>query len=343
MLLLVVGGCSSVAYYGQATWGQLGVLGASRPVDEVLADPSTTGRVRAVLSRLPELRRFANAQLRLHESGSYRLYADLQREAMVWSLVAARPDSLEAHEWCYPVLGCAAYRGYFREQSAQRQADAMAAEGWDVAVLPVPAYSTLGWFSDPLPSTVIKWPISQVAGLLFHEMAHETLYLAGDSAFNEAYATVIEKEGVTRWLEQRGKAAQRAAWALGERRNGQFLGLLRATRMRLEALYASGLAGPQLGAGKQREFDRLREGYAALRESWSGYAGYDNWFDRPLNNAHLAGVSTYHAWEPAFRRVLQDVGGDMQAFHDACRQIAALPDAERQATLRALLPAASAR
>lgn len=340
ILAVVISGCSSVGYYGQSIQGQLGVMAASRPVDDVVDDPQTPDSVRAQLQALPVLREFAFEELALPESGSYRLYADVKREALVWNVVAAPVDSLKPREWCYPVIGCAAYRGYFAQQAADDFADGLTAEGWDTAVEPVPAYSTLGWFSDPLPSTVIEWPLSHIAGLVFHELAHEALYVHGDSAFNEAYATVVEKEGVRRWLQKFGSAEQRSDFVRREQRRLVFLDLLARTRKRLAELYAEGVGPDELLLRKRATLQRLRDEYAELKKGWGGYEGYDRWMRRPLNNAHLASINTYHALEPAFRLILRRVDGDMTAFHAACAELAAAPSAERKASMDSLIEAA---
>lgn len=341
-LLPVLSGCASLAYYAQSVHGQLGVMAAARPVDEVLADPQTEPLVRAQLARLPELRAFAVSELGLPHSDSYRRYADLGRDAMVWSVVAAPEDALEARQWCYPVLGCTSYRGYFDLDAARAYAAGLQDGGWDVAIEAVPAYSTLGWFDDPLPSTVIKWPLAQIAGLLFHELAHEGLYVAHDSPFNEAYATVVEQEGVRRWLEVHGDADQRRAHATRLQRQGDFLRLLEDTRSRLRALYAAAPERPLLRQRKAAILAGLQADYAAQREQWGGYGGYDRWFARALNNAHFVSVSTYHALVPAFRQLLAENGGDIKALHVASRALGELPHAQRQAALDALVRRRSA-
>lgn len=337
IFVLGLGGCSSLSYYAQSARGQLAVMAASRPVEDVLADPRTAEPVRVRLRQLAELRRFAVEELRLPETDSYRRYAKLQRDAMAWSVVATPVDSLVPREWCYPVIGCATYRGYFSPEAAQAYAAELALEGWDTAVEPVPAFSTLGWFSDPLPSTVIGWATVDIAGLLFHELAHEALYLRGDSAFNEAYATVVEKEGVRRWLQRYGDAQAHAERKLQARRWTDFLRLLAGARQRLVQLYATGADREELLARKDEILQALRGDYAGLKASWGGYAGYDRWFDRPLNNAHLASINTYHALEPAFRRMLEQVNGDMGAFHATCRELAAMQAVRRRAYIDSLL------
>jgi predicted aminopeptidase len=265
------------------------------------------------------------------------LYADVKREALLWSLVAAPVDSLEPKEWCYPIAGCAAYRGYFDQQDAQTHAARLASEGWDTAVLPVPAYSTLGWFSDPMPSTVIGWPLPDIAGLVFHELAHESLYLPGDSTFNESYATVIEQEGVRRWLQRYGSQEQRRMYALAEKHRQALLALIEQTRARLEAVYETDSEREQLLRQKAAILQALRERYLLMREGWDGFADYDRRFDRPFNNADIASFNTYHALVPAFRQILVQVGGDMAAFQAECRAIAAMQPGPREAFLQDLL------
>lgn len=341
--LLLSSGCSTVSYYAQAVSGQLDVMAASRPLDDVVADPDTPEHVRARLRLLPLLRRFALEQLHLAASDSYLSYADIGREAMVWSVVATPVDSLEPRQWCYPVIGCASYRGYFNVGDANAYAADLAVDGWDVAVEPVPAYSTLGWFSDPLPSTVVGWPVANNAGLIFHELAHETLYLAGDSAFNEAYASVVEREGVRRWLQRYGTPQARLARQQADARRRQFLALIDDARSSLQRLYASETDAPHMLQRKAAILERLRKGYATQKAAWGGYRGYDRWFERPLNNARIASVSTYNALTPAFEYLLRQAGGDMRRFHAECMALVALPDAQRGVRIDALLRAAASR
>lgn len=337
LALLVSAGCSTLGYYGQSVHGQLGVMAASRPVEQVIEDPNTPESVRSRLQALPLLRQFATNELALPESSSYRFYADVRRDALVWNVVAAPVDSLTPRRWCYPVIGCANYRGYFDQQAAQEFASGLSAEGWDAAVEPVPAYSTLGWFSDPLPSTVIDWPLADIAGLMFHELAHEALYVKGDSAFNEAYATVVEEEGVRLWLAQYGDLQQRDEHVLRQRRRREFLRFLADIRGQLSRLYATGLERADLLHKKAAIFGRLQADYIELKHDWNGYSAYDRWVNRPLNNAHLASIDTYHALVPAFRLILHSHGGDMAAFHATCARLAEAPEAERRQRMDALL------
>ena len=341
--MLLPGGCSSLSYYTQAVRGQIGVMAASRPLQQVADDPSTAESVRERLRQLPLMIEFAVGELGLHETRSYRLYADVGRDALVWSVVATPFDSLQPRQWCYPIVGCASYRGYFDRDRANAHADSLAGDGWDVAVEPVPAYSTLGWLSDPLPSTVIDWRVADIAGLVFHELAHETLYVADDSAFNEAYATVIETEGVRRWLLHHGTPQERGEQRTQAARKQDFLALLMQTRGRLADLYDLQPAPPDLAPRKQAIFATLREAYSQLKLDWGGYSGFDRWFERPLNNARLASVGTYHALAPALRLLLQRSAGDLPAFHAACRELAKMERGQRHRYLQQLQSGAAAR
>jgi predicted aminopeptidase len=333
-----IAGCGTLGYYSQAAIGQLDVLSSSTPVEQIIDDPATDEGLRAKLLALPEIRQFAVNELGLPDSNSFVGYLPLEREAMVWSVVAAPVDGLTPRQWCYPVVGCASYRGYFDEADAQAFAGQLAGQGWDVAVEPVPTYSTLGWFSDPLPSTVAAWPLPQIAGLMFHELAHEALYVPGDSAFNEAYATLIEQEGVRRWLLHRGRFAEQERQRQRERRKRDFLGLLRETQQSLADLYAQPLPGPEKLSAKAEVFAGLQTSYLELKQQWGGYGGYDRWFSRPLNNAHLAGVNTYHELMPAMRRLLARADGDFVRFQAMCRELAALSKDARHRRLGGLLP-----
>lgn len=341
LLLPLLAGCETLAYYGQAVGGQLSLMSRSRPIAQLLDDPATEPWLVERLQRVRQIRRFASDELGLPDNDSYSSYADLQREAVVWSVVAAPAYSLEPKRWCYLLVGCLAYRGFFDREAAQRHAERLSGEGWDVTVEPAAAYSTLGWFDDPLPSTVIRWPEPDLAGLIFHELAHQQLYVDGDTAFNESFAMLVEEMGVRRWLERQGTASDAARWQLRQQRRGEFVALLLDYKGRLAAFYASEEDPQRLAAGKQRHFDQLRTAYRQLRdESWVGWDGFDAWFERDLNNARLASVNTYYQWLPALRRLLAQQGGDFRHFHQACAELGRLPDTERERQLRILGDAA---
>jgi len=336
LVAMLLGGCESMGYYLQSAEGQLDLMNRSRAISEVLKDEQVPESTRERLRLVKRIRQFAVTHLALPENDSYRDYVDVGREAVVWSVVATPALSLEPYQWCYPVIGCASYRGYFSHADAQAYAQRLQAEGWDTAVERVPAYSTLGWFDDPLPSTVIDWPESDLAGLIFHELAHQRVYAADDSAFNESYASVVEKVGVRRWLLEASSEEALSSWRLKRRREREFGGLIGDLRRELEGLYQSDQRREVKLLAKDAGFERLRGRYQALKKRWGGYAGFDRWMGRELNNAHLASFQTYSQWVPALRQLLADSGGDLKVFHQRCRELAKLRVPQRRQALLGL-------
>ncbi|MBK8898072.1 MAG: aminopeptidase [Candidatus Competibacteraceae bacterium] len=333
---LSLSGCAELAYYRQAAAGQLELLHARRPVAEVLADPATAPELRRRLEGAQALRAFASGELGLPENGSYRDYADLRRPHAVKNVFAAPELSLEPRRWCYPAVGCMSYRGYFDAAAAQGLAADLRAAGDDVYVADIPAYSTLGWFDDPLLNTFIAWPAGRLAELMFHELSHQRLYVSGDTAFNEAFATAVGRLGAERWLKQQGTAREREDYAADGQRREDFLRLTATAREQLTVLYASARPDAEKRADKQRILTALRDGYQQLKQQWGGYSGYDRWFDRDLNNAKLAGNSTYYRWVPAFLALYEHEGQNFVAFYRAVEAIGQLPLSERTARLDAL-------
>jgi predicted aminopeptidase len=336
---LAAAGCSTIDYYAQSIHGHFAVMEAARPIPEVLADPASTPPLKQRLELAQKMRAYASSDLALPDNASYTRYADLKRPFVVWNVFAAPELSLELKQWCYPVVGCAGYRGYFEKAAADAAAERLRAEGYEVNVAGVPAYSTLGWFADPLLNTFIGGTEGQLAGLIFHELAHQVVFVGGDTTFNESYATSVEREGVRRWLAQQGTVASRQAYAEFAQRREQFLQLLLRYRRELEALYASGLPADEQRARKRALFDALRTDYAALKQTWGGFAGYDRFFAQDLTNAHLAAVGAYNDLVPAFDALLAAQGGDFARFHAEVRRLGALPKAERDAALQALAAA----
>ena len=342
LLVVSVGllaGCTTVGYYNQAAKGHLALMASARPIADWVADPATPEALRERLLRAGEIRRFAAESLGLPDNRSYTAYADLQRPAAVWNVFATPELSLELKTWCYPVLGCAGYRGYFERADAEAMAAELQAAGYDVNVAPVPAYSTLGWFDDPLLNTFIFAPDVELARLVFHELAHQVVYARDDTVFNESFATAVEREGVRRWLAAHGDDRQRAAWAAYTRRREDFLGLLLAQRRRLDAVFRSDAPPQEKRAAKAAVFDDLQRQYRALRdERWEGFAGYDRFFERRLTSAHLAAVGAYNDWVPAFDALLAESGGDLPTFYARVRKLGALDKPARTAELRRLAP-----
>jgi predicted aminopeptidase len=335
--LLMAGGCASISYYAQSIHGHFAMMHAARPINEVVADPATSEAVRQRLERAREMRAFASRELGLPDNRSYTAYADLKRPFVVWNVFATPELSLTLKQWCYPVAGCAGYRGYFDRAAAERAADDLRRQGYEVNVAGVPAYSTLGWFADPLLNTFIGGTEGQLAGMVFHELAHQVVYVGGDTTFNESFATAVEREGVRRWLAAHGDDATRRAYFEFAERRREFLELLRGYRSQLESVYSSDLADDAKRMHKQQLFAALLADYGKLKQRWGGFAGYDRFFGGGLTNAHLAAVGAYNDLVPAFDALLAQAGGDFAAFHGEVKRLAALPKAQREASLRGLV------
>jgi predicted aminopeptidase len=328
LLVAPVSGC----YLVQAAAGQADVLARSEPVERVVADPRAPPEVRGRLELASQARQFAVRELGLPDGRSFRRYADLGRPYALWNVVAAPEFSVEPRRWCFPVAGCVGYRGYFDRAGAEAMARRLARRGDDVTIGGVATYSTLGHLPDPLFNTMLAWPETRFVGTIFHELAHERLYVPGASAFSEAFASVVEQEGVRRWLVAQGRTVELGAYRLGVAREAEFAAMLRASRGRLAALYASGAAVAQMRVAKQREFGRLKFDYAQLRSRWGGFAGYDAWFARVLNNAHLASVATYHDCVPGLQAELA-AAGELPAFYARAAVLAELPPRDLRAAV----------
>lgn len=332
-LFLALTGCATPAYYLHALSGQMDILAKRRPVEEVLNDPATTPQTRLQLELVLRLREFASRELHLPDNRSYRSYADLQRPFAVWDVFAAPELSLEPRQWCFIVAGCVSYRGYFAREKAENFAAELKQEGYDVYIGGVPAYSTLGWFDDPLLNTFIHRAEADLAGLLFHELAHQLLYVSGDSAFNESFATMVELEGVKRWFERHGTPQQAGAYRQKLQRREEFTALMLRHRERLTLIYASGLSDAEKRAAKTNDFTQLRLDYAALKASWGGDTTFDGWFKQDLNNAHLIAIGLYTQHVAAFQALLARHNGDLAGLYHAVQEIARLPKVERETAL----------
>ncbi|HEY4319398.1 MAG TPA: aminopeptidase [Herbaspirillum sp.] len=333
--LLSLGGCGSLGYYAQAAHGQFSLLAQARPIDDWLTDPQTPSALKDKLREVQRIRRFAVGELGLPDNDSYTSYAKLARRYVLWNVIAAPALSLTPRRWCFPVAGCVNYRGYYDRKTAQDFAAQLRGDGDDVQVLGVPAYSTLGWFNDPVLSTFINYPDAELARLVFHELAHQEFYVKGDSEFNESFATAVESAGVARWLKRYGTAAQEQAYRTFEQRKRDFLALLLRRRAELARIYASDADDRQKLQEKAEVFDALRADYAILKQHWGGYAGYDRWFAAPLSNAHLALVATYHDLEPGFEALLRQTP-DFSQFYARVKALGALDKSARHRALREL-------
>jgi predicted aminopeptidase len=326
---LLVGGCAQVEYYLQAAKGQLALLSEARPIDDWLADPEVGTKLKTRLAKAREIRRYAAQELGLPDNDSYKNYADLKRPYVLWNVVATPELSMKAERWCFPIAGCVNYRGYYNKQEAMDYATALRRTGLDVQVSGVAAYSTLGWFNDPVLSTFIQYPDGELARLVFHELAHQVAYAKDDTQFNESFATAVEEIGVERWMVTQANETTRQKYREFDGRKRDFLGLLIDYRGRLERNYASSTSDAEKRAEKIRIFTSLQNDYQQLKITWGGYAGYDRWFAEPLSNAHLASVATYHDYVPAFRELLTEQKS-LNKFYRAVKAMAALDATTRR-------------
>lgn len=377
---MLTGGCTSLGYYSQAIFGQLDILSRTHAIAELLdgtpeddtgdytTRPSLTPAVKTRLATVLRIRDFATDSLALPDNGSYRVYAELDRTQAAWNVVATPEFSFTPKEWCFPIAGCVPYRGYFTLASAQQFAEVLKQDRLDVRVAGVTAYSTLGWFRDPVFSTQLRRSDTDIAALIFHELAHQQLYLRDDATFNESFATAVEIEGMRRWLAQGNDKTALDKYLRNKARHTEFVALLLKYRTRLEALYASPLPEEPMRAAKSRLYKALRAEYADLRKQREGASarngvgmnsgaghrdragggssgsrqeltadhGYDAWFAQDINNAHLASVGLYNQYVPAFQALLASVQGDLTAFYQLAHALSRLPKEERTARLAEL-------
>ncbi|TIO74662.1 MAG: aminopeptidase [Mesorhizobium sp.] len=330
-----VTGCTSISYYAQSLEGHVQIMAARRNVGKLIRDPSTPEALRAKLTSASTIRRFATDELALPDNSSYRSYVDIGRDAITYAVFAAPQFSLTPITWCFPVFGCVPYRGYFSRKSAAESAVGLQRQGLDVYVSGVTAYSTLGWSSDPLLSTMLRQGDTYLASLVFHELAHQKIYVNNDSAFNEAFAVAVEITGVRKWLRATGNRAGLRRYEANRKRSADFLGLISKTRDELGQVYGSPRASEQMAAAKAATIDRLRMRYRQMRDKrWAGYRGYDAWFDAPINNAKLAATAVYGEQVPAFLRLFDLCSGDYPRFYASVRRIATLPEPSRAQALR---------
>ena len=322
LLTVVLTGCETVQYYNQAISGQHRILQSRQPISEITADPDSPRILRQRLTYLMEVRAFAEKELHLPVANNYLTYVDLKEPYVAWNVVATPEFSLVPRTWCYPFVGCAAYRGYFAEADARRYAEILEHQGLDVHVGGVTAYSTLGWFDDPVLSTFIRRSQASAAALLFHELAHQVLYVPDDTTFNESFATFVEQEGLRRWQDVSGISAIFSDYLKNYRRQKRFIELVFEHRQRLETLYKTDLAPTEKRAKKAAIFADLRDDFRELESKHTALAAYNDWINQPLNNAKITGVVAYHDFVPAFSNLLAEKDGDLVQFYEACRQLA---------------------
>ncbi len=330
---LLLPGCQTAGFYAQAIHGEVKILAHRQAIDKLLADPQTPPPLQEKLRLVLKLREFAARELKLPANGYYLCYVELHRRYVVWNVEAAPEFSLKAKAWHYPIVGRLTYRGYFSEVAAQRYATSLARRGLDISVEGIEAYSTLGWFKDPVLSSFIHHHEMELAEIIFHELAHQRLFISGDTDFNEAFATAVAEEGVRRWLRAQGNLAGLERYEAGCRRHGEFLQLIAETRRELKSLYASGQSAEELKHRKAEIFVALRARYEQRKAGWAGASDYAEWFAQPLNNARLNTLATYYDLVPAFERRLASNDGDLEKFFRETKALGKLPKAERHRRL----------
>lgn len=346
----VVSGCRTLKFYGQAIKGQYQIFAHQEPIEKLVSDPATPPKLKNQFALLLRLRAFADEKLKLPVNGHYRKYVDVHRPYVVWNVQAASQFSLEPKTWWYPLVGSLEYRGYFSERGAQDYAAYLRKKGYDVYVGSVDAYSTLGWFNDPVLNTFIFREEPELAEVIFHELGHQRVFARGDTDFNEAFATVVGQEGGRRWLQTQGNTNSYHEYLVSLRRNEQFVRLIMNTRAQLEKIYGDERdkdgklqaakqppdSPAELLSAKQKVFAELQTRYATLKTEWGGFSGYDRWFHREVNNAQLNTIANYYDYVPGFEALLALKGGDLGKFYTAAEELSKKPKEERHQWLRDL-------
>lgn len=326
-------GCE-VPFYWQAINGQWQLIQQRQSIAELLDSPDTPEQLKQQLSYGMEARSYAFQQLHLdNKNGSYQAYVDLHRAHVVWNVFATPALSMANHTWCYPIAGCVSYRGYFSEEKANAFAETLNQQGFDTYVGGVDAYSTLGWFDDPILSSFIDRTPLSLAALLFHELAHQTLYVKGDTVFNESYATAVEQILLNMWVSKQGLEDDWNRFQKAKKYRNDFLNLVIPHKSKREQLFSNALSENEKQHGKQALINQLQQEYEALKQSWGGYSGYDSWFQKGVNNAQLSTVATYHELTPGFHALFQETHDDLTAFIKRCHTLSKQSKDERHNTL----------
>lgn len=335
LVSLLLMSCTSLSYYGQSVSGQWEIMTRRRPLTQLIADPGTDSRLSEKLRQVMEIRDFASRRLGLPDNDSYRSYVRLDRKYVVWNIIAAPELSLEPVQWCFLFVGCLPYRGYFHRQAALDFAERLKGGDYDVYTGGVSAYSTLGWFDDPVLSTMLNRNITDTARIIFHELAHQHTYIKNDTDFNEAFADTVAQIGVGLWLSAKGRKNALTRYKTEQRHEQEFYRLVSFYKSRLSALYAGDIPKAEKLARKSAIFKEMVADYHKIRSGWGGDHAYDNWFDEGLNNAKLASVLTYRQLVPAFLAVYESVGRDLGRFYQRVDELAQCDPSQRRHYLEA--------
>lgn len=334
-LLFLLCGCADLGYYWHSARGHMDVMKQRVEISKLLADESLDARLRERLLLVRQIREFSIERLSLPDNGSYRSYVDLGRPWLIRNLFAAPEFSTRLHQWCYPIIGCAGYRGYYDDDRLRAYAEQLEAEGLEVHIGNVPAYSTLGWFDDPVLSSFVDWPDYRLAGLLFHELTHQRIYIDDDTTFNESLATAVQQAGTRLWLQSLSREDELESLSARMRYRGDVISLIEATRERLAELYRQDIDHPRMRIHKAAILDEARRAHQAIAASHGITGGFSNWFADGLNNAKIGSITAYNAEVPAFVGMLQAHGLDFGAFFSYVEALASLDRDARDACLEA--------
>ncbi len=329
-------GCSSIGYYAQMIGGHIEIHSQTQPIESVINNPETEDKLKHKLLLIQEAKEFAVNNLDLPQNNSYSDYVDLGRKYVLWSVTAAPKLSLKPYQSCFPIVGCMSYKTFFSKDDANKFANSLKQQGYDTYVAGIAAFSSLGWFDDPIINTMLSWRDTRLAGLIFHELTHQKIYIANDTTFNESIAVAVELEGIKKWLKHSGKEDKLDTFIENQKRHQQFLDLVLNTRQQLKSLYQSQFSEYKKSAEKKKLFAELIKDYETLKQSWKGYSGYDRWFNTDLNNAKLALLSTYTQYVPAFTQLLHNHNGDFANFFIAAKDISKMEKEKRNNFLNSL-------
>jgi predicted aminopeptidase len=326
-----------MAYYSQAVRGHLKLMNSREDIAGLVSSSKTDARLKTQLQRVQSIRQFASQQIGLPDNKSYKSYAATGKKFVTWNVVAADEFSVEPKKWCFPIAGCVSYKGYYKKSHAETLAQNLHQQGLDTTVNGATAYSTIGWFDDPVLDTMLRGSDLRLAGLIFHELAHQQLYIKGDSDFNEAYASFVEQEGVRAWLKSEGNLNKLNDYANVLKRRAEFSDLLLTARLKLQELYSGKGSKVVMRKKKQLVFSELKESYQHYKLKWNQFAGYDAWFSVEINNARLVSTATYRRLVPAFTALFSEQKENFGLFFTKTKSISLLDKKQREEFFQALL------
>jgi len=336
LILLANTGCGTIAYYSQAIKGQCQMLCCHQSVRKIAKDNTKPAKLRKQMQLVLNLREYAHSKLGMNPGENYLRFKRLNRKFALWVVYAAPEFDTRLKSWWYPVAGRFTSRGWFSEKAARRYAESLAAQGLDVHVGGAPAYSTLGWFDDPVLDTFINYSESDLAELIFHELAHGRFFLAGDATFNESFATATARAAVFKWLKDNRDTDAHDRYRAECLRHDTFIKLVLETRQKLDAIYISGVSEEMMRTQKVITIENLRNQIDRLHDEDPEYSRLARWAKRPLNNANLAAIAVYNQNVSAFSRMHERNDRDFRQYFEAVESLAKIPKTERELILKEL-------